>query len=447
MLVGSFFCSTWSWPHGHRAGRGARRHGGVLLSGVITLVCAASVLIVPGRADAAGSAAVLGPGHFLRSGQVMPTGNGWLLSMQTDGNLVVYAPGKVARWASGTGGHPGAYLTMQRDGNAVVYPLRRRSGRLWASNTNDHPGASLRMQADGNLVVSSREGDPLWATNTKDLTPPVVIRLAPVVWLNRFERSQPVDADTYVGASALYWSGASRCRTVRIAGWGGIDQARLGSGGYLYRPYRGRCLHDPRYLSSKDDTRPSGADRQGFFMSPRNKVEAAGTQAPVYYEYKPGQYVTYWFFYGFNDALGVRWDHEGDWERISIRLDGDERPKAVAFYQHDGYCTQEWSGVSRTSTGHPHVFSALGTHATYESAGYFLQRLRLPDKKTIGTLTDVTGAGRRWNSYDHLTNVNDHPWYGFGGGWGQISPNTPGPLGPGPHKGAAPVPGEASRSC
>jgi hypothetical protein len=54
------------------------------------------------------------------------------LSMQTDGNLVLYDYQHHPVWASGTNGHPGAYLVIQKDGNAVIY---KGITPLWATNT------------------------------------------------------------------------------------------------------------------------------------------------------------------------------------------------------------------------------------------------------------------------------------------------------------------------
>lgn len=43
------------------------------------------------------------------------------LSMQVDGNLVVYDGSYQPLWATNTDGNPGAWLNVQNDGNLVVY--------------------------------------------------------------------------------------------------------------------------------------------------------------------------------------------------------------------------------------------------------------------------------------------------------------------------------------
>jgi cell wall-associated NlpC family hydrolase len=81
--------------------------------------------------------------------------------MQTDGNFVVYAPGKRAIWNSQTGGS-GNQVVMQGDGNLVVYGPSKNA--LWNSGTGGTaPNAVLVMQTDGNLVIYSG-GRPLWSS-------------------------------------------------------------------------------------------------------------------------------------------------------------------------------------------------------------------------------------------------------------------------------------------
>src|SRR5439155_550578 len=55
--------------------------------------------------------------HQLAGSQSLRSPNGrYVLSMQTDGNLVLYADGQ-ALWASWTQNNPGAWVVMQGDGN------------------------------------------------------------------------------------------------------------------------------------------------------------------------------------------------------------------------------------------------------------------------------------------------------------------------------------------
>lgn len=170
--------------------------------------------------------------------------------------------------------------------------------------------------------------------------------------------------------------------------------------------------------------------------------------APVYFEYVPGQYITYWFFYGYNFSPGPRrfplgnitrgYDHQGDWERVSIQLDGNV-PMGVAFYTHSKSCWVSWSAVERQS-GRPVVYSAIGSHASWPHA-----RDDWPTEASEFRVRDRTGRGAQWWADQNLRDVRAERWYGFGGAWGQArsTGHNTGPDGPSPYKGGRPDwPGE-----
>jgi hypothetical protein len=71
--------------------------------------------------------------------------------MQSDGNFVVYGPGRAVEWSSGTNGNYNAYLVMGNDGNLVLYS--QGGYPLWATRTQPSSNDRLVMQPDGNLVV------------------------------------------------------------------------------------------------------------------------------------------------------------------------------------------------------------------------------------------------------------------------------------------------------
>ncbi|MEU1514857.1 hypothetical protein ABZ490_22295 [Streptomyces sp. NPDC005811] len=84
------------------------------------------------------------------------------LTMQTDGNLVIYDEFNRARWASNTVNR-GWSATLQGDGNFVVYTASLTP--VWASNTAGHPGSRLVVQDDGNVVVYDGS-QAVWASGT-----------------------------------------------------------------------------------------------------------------------------------------------------------------------------------------------------------------------------------------------------------------------------------------
>jgi len=123
------------------------------------------------------------PKEGLTVGQSITSTDGrFRFVLQSDGNLVLYAPGNVALWASNTAGHPDVWdVAMQGDGNLVIYNVFGHP--LWASNTAGHAGAWLIAQNDGNVVIYDPANHPLWATNTvvppRPAPPPQPDRLLP----------------------------------------------------------------------------------------------------------------------------------------------------------------------------------------------------------------------------------------------------------------------------
>jgi hypothetical protein len=122
---------------------------------------------------------VLKSGYWLSPGEMLVSLKGAIrLRFQlSDGNLILEClddgqfPEEVFRpyWNNGvgvSGEHVlGATAKMHSNGNFVVSFLDPAVG-YWATGTNGNPGAILRCQDDGNLVVYSRDGQPLWASNT-----------------------------------------------------------------------------------------------------------------------------------------------------------------------------------------------------------------------------------------------------------------------------------------
>jgi hypothetical protein len=107
----------------------------------------------------------LNPDDSLAVGGSITSQNGrFTLTLQNDGNLVLYRVAGSARWATGTDGRAAARAIMQGDGNFVMYGP---SGEyIWDSATDGHPGAWLIAQDDGNLVIYDPAGNPLWSTGT-----------------------------------------------------------------------------------------------------------------------------------------------------------------------------------------------------------------------------------------------------------------------------------------
>ena len=242
-----------------------------------------------------------------------------------------------------------------------------------------------------------------------------VAAFAPVVRLHPNEWLHPMNPGDFIARSTLNYARSLRGDARDIVGMGEIDAGRLGRGEYTY---------DGRRTNQHE--RPRDGSGNGFFLNLDNDARGGTPGRPVgaFYEFVPGRWLTYWFFYGYShseDPIA----HEGDWERISIRLKSDNRPARVAFFQHDGACSLPWSDISTTAGSHPVVYSGLGDHASYHRVGIF--------KHTRNQGTDHTAdGGRQWRTGDALYDATTRPWYGYGGAWGEVGhiSSTTGPAGP-----------------
>jgi hypothetical protein len=165
------------------------------------------------------------------------------------------------------------------------------------------------------------------------------------------------------------------------------------------------------------------------------------------------RYFDYWVFYRFNDsprlngltclpglaiAEATCFDHEGDWEGITVTVPGRRgtpSPDSVAYAGHSWVYGFRWdalvaAGASAGST-HPKVWVARGSHASYpmacgKAARTSCRQLKsdIPDGSRDGAkpwLNNVDAACQR----DHcvaplpLTRAGGPAsWSAFGGGWG-----------------------------
>lgn len=121
------------------------------------------------KSNVIGSLYSNGTGQLYAEESLSSTDGAFKLSMQGDGNLVIYTCKGRALWSSNTYGNN--WLNMQGDGNLVIYNIS--TGKpVWSSNTVNTGTApyQLKMQTDGNLVIYDANGSAKWGSNTNNIT-------------------------------------------------------------------------------------------------------------------------------------------------------------------------------------------------------------------------------------------------------------------------------------
>ncbi|MFB8350431.1 hypothetical protein [Streptomyces niveus] len=275
-------------------------------------------------------------------------------------------------------------------------------------------------------------------------------RFAPLVRLHEKESLMPMDATQFIKRSVLrYDHDGGFCRDEPPVA-DPVDPLRLGlrakGNGYRHADVElgkspSASVSCPEHRDEKRTTPPVDADEGSatpskdpdnrrattdeearFFLDPPDGVRnEEGTGAPVYWEYHKHKtdpartaYV-YWFFYPYNRLSAVGNKHEGDWERVAVQL-RDGKPQAVTFAKHGSDpCSTKWSELNPRD-GHPTVYSALGSHASYPSAG-------------VHSVDRASEKGREWRTWENVRPVDGEPWSGYAGWWG-AQPHVKGHNGP-----------------
>ncbi len=126
-----------------------------------------------------------------------------------------------------------------------------------------------------------------------------------------------------------------------------------------------------------------------------------------------GAWLQYFLFYaGQDDDRGIvrTGRHEGDWELVQYRVDGGGHPLEAVYAQHSGGERCGWSAVE-TRAGHPVVYPAHGSHASYLRAG---TRDRLwPDPND-----EADGRGRVTTPVVVPISAGSPAWMAYPGHWG-----------------------------
>jgi Flp pilus assembly pilin Flp len=145
-----------------------------------------------------------------------------------------------------------------------------------------------------------------------------------------------------------------------------------------------------------------------------------------------GERREFWVFYGYDYAqTGLSFSHQGDWERIMLDIVNNSIQGAwlsqhtkLVYYSASQLQITEENGMQTLT-----VYSAIGSHAHYPSAGQF----DIYDVLGIPVAYDYTAnGGYQWVITDNYQPLNSQPWRDYAGAWGEIGEKaeTTGPLGP-----------------
>jgi len=175
-----------------------------------------------------------------------------------------------------------------------------------------------------------------------DLEDDLLARYAPVVLLHATEPARPGSTDWLLARADLEPAPGPRRRVLAASILGVLAWPKP--------------VEDPAARIHPNAQARAGSRDPADWIAYGHAYPAAGG----------GVLLQYWFFYPFNDAYGV-FDHEGDWEHVTVRLDAALSPEGVHYAAHvDSHpgVFVRWSALSREGE-HPIVLSARGTHASY----------------------------------------------------------------------------------
>jgi hypothetical protein len=242
-------------------------------------------------------------------------------------------------------------------------------------------------------------------------TPPLAALLArhvPILVLHPAERFRPVPVDGYLTDADVQRPVAGE--------WEKVD-GPLPAGGADLRLDQRACravegvAAAPCYASAEEDHRAAPVVYGAAFTATTRVV------------------LQYWVWYPFNDYSstvppGEVWQvHEGDWESVSLILDRQARPLAVALSAHCKGSRRDWARVPKRRL-RPLAYVALGSHANYFRQGLHRHDpacwpREARDVVRALNLVDRTGPGVAVSPRLVRVTATSPSWMRFAGAWGE----------------------------
>ncbi|MEC0226577.1 Vps62-related protein [Paenibacillus alba] len=287
----------------------------------------------------------------------------------------------------------------------------------------------------------------------------LLAQYAPKLYLHPSEDNKLSSVDWYLQRVTMRFHHDGGCSDDQIIAFNAVTQTNLSQQAHQTKNWI--CSHSGSNILSSQ-ARNTRAD-EGFFLQPPNDngfdktvyLGSASSDWRTYAHVKPssvlagGYDLQYWFFYPYNDSpsvAGLDFNHEGDWEHVTVTVNSSQQFVSAYYSAHNGEGKDYTSAQLQFATKdgaiatdsqkltndykHPVVYSAVGTHASYPTAG----------QQSRGVLpSDYTGAGDSFNTYYNVVNVGElsHPLNGqafinYAGLWGEIGETdiSTGPAGP-----------------
>lgn len=147
--------------------------------------------------------------------------------------------------------------------------------------------------------------------------------------------------------------------------------------------------------------------------------------------------LVYFFYYPYNrgkEVAGTVFEnHVSDWEHITVRLTAQRdrggrmsfmpaanaREMSVSLAYHSEDARYGWAEVPKVQgSGHPIVYSAIGSHGSYLKAGSHKYK-----STAVGDLVDYTDEGTAWDTWNKLECFDYDTKQGLGPTWVGSWPN------------------------